>query len=41
MKITERYTEEKDNLSITQANYIGDFAIRLTFLHSITDSTNW
>lgn len=33
MKITERYYPEKnqDHLAIADANYIGDFAIRLTF----------
>ena len=33
MKISERYTKqlEGDNLSIEEAHYIGDFAIRLTF----------
>lgn len=33
MKITERYHFEKDQdlLAIEKANYIGDFAIRLTF----------
>jgi len=33
MKITEQYTEQpkQENISITQANYIGDFAIRLHF----------
>ena len=33
MKITEHYTQqaEQDTLSITKANYIGDFAIRLFF----------
>lgn len=33
MKIIERYTKqpEQDNLSVTEAHYIGDFAIRLTF----------
>lgn len=33
MKITERYHSEKDqdHLAIDNANYIGDFAIRLTF----------
>ena len=33
MKIIERYTQmsEQRSLSITEADYIGDFAIRLTF----------
>ncbi len=33
MRIIERYTKqsEQDNLSVTAAHYIGDFAIRLTF----------
>ena len=33
MRIIERYTKqpEQDNLSIIEASYIGDFAIRLTF----------
>lgn len=33
MRITEQYTAqiEQDNLSVTEAHYIGDFAIRLTF----------
>ena len=33
MKITEQYSRqtEQDNLSVTEAHYIGDFAIRLTF----------
>ncbi len=33
MKIIERYTKqaEQDHLSVTEACYIGDFAIRLTF----------
>mgnify|MGYP001791642716 CR=1 FL=1 len=33
MKITEQFTEQQkqESLSITQANYIGDFAIRLFF----------
>lgn len=33
MKIIERYTKqpEQENLSVTEARYIGDFAIRLTF----------
>jgi hypothetical protein len=36
MKFTERYTDhaEKDNISIKDARYIGDFAIRLTFSDS-------
>lgn len=33
MRITERYTTqaEQSNLSVVEAHYIGDFAIRLTF----------
>lgn len=33
MKIIEQYTKqtEQDNLSVVEARYIGDFAIRLTF----------
>lgn len=33
MEITERYTTqaEQSNLSVVEAHYIGDFAIRLTF----------
>ena len=33
MRITERYTDytKEDELAITAARYIGDFAIRLTF----------
>ncbi|WPP51110.1 DUF2442 domain-containing protein [Catalinimonas niigatensis] len=33
MKITEQYTEQPDqnSLSVTDAHYIGDFAIRVTF----------
>ena len=33
MKITERYTTqaEQSNLSVVEAHYIGDFAIRLIF----------
>lgn len=33
MKITEQYTKQpgQSNLSVTKANYIGDYAIRLTF----------
>ena len=33
MKITEQYSRqtEQNNLSVTEAHYIGDFAIRLTF----------
>ena len=33
MKISERYTTqaEQSNLSVVEAHYIGDFAIRLTF----------
>mgnify|MGYP003146633294 CR=1 FL=1 len=34
MKIIERYIKqpERDDIYITNANYIGDFAIRLTFV---------
>ena len=38
MKITEQYTvpSEQDHVSITEAHYIGDFAIRLTFSDGYT-----
>lgn len=31
MKIIERYQSDQDQLAIEDANFIGDFAIRLTF----------